>query len=101
MARKSYSEEFRRQAIDLDESTPGATVRGIAEDLAEDRLIQPSCSASRRASVRPVSTGLAEPTVGNAAWSPIYTLPTWCRRPLASATEVAGSSPIQRVPASW
>ena len=33
MARKNYSEEFRRQAVDLFESTPGATVRGIAEDL--------------------------------------------------------------------
>ena len=33
MARKDYSEEFRRQAVDLHESTPGATVRGIAEDL--------------------------------------------------------------------
>lgn len=33
MARKNYSEEFRRQSVDLYESTPGATVRGIAEDL--------------------------------------------------------------------
>jgi transposase len=33
MARKNYSEEFRRQAVDLYEPTPGATVRGIAEDL--------------------------------------------------------------------
>ena len=33
MVRKNYSEEFRRQAVDLYESTPGATVRGIAEDL--------------------------------------------------------------------
>jgi len=33
MARKNYSEEFRRQAVDLYESTPGATVRGIDEDL--------------------------------------------------------------------
>lgn len=33
MARKNYSEEFRRQAVDLYESTPGATVRGIAADL--------------------------------------------------------------------
>ncbi len=33
MARMNYSEEFRRQAVDLYESTPGATVRGIAEDL--------------------------------------------------------------------
>lgn len=33
MARKNYSEEFRQQAVDLYESTPGATLRGIAEDL--------------------------------------------------------------------
>lgn len=33
MARKTYSEEFRRQAVELCESTPGATVRGIADDL--------------------------------------------------------------------
>ena len=33
MARKNYSEEFRRRAVDLYESTPGATVRDIAEDL--------------------------------------------------------------------
>ena len=33
MARKNYSEEFRRQAVDLYESTPGAQVRGIADDL--------------------------------------------------------------------
>ena len=33
MARKNYSEEFRRQAVDLYECTPGATVRGIAGDL--------------------------------------------------------------------
>lgn len=33
MARKNYSEEFRRQAVDLYETTPGATVRAIAEDL--------------------------------------------------------------------
>ena len=28
-----YSDDFRRQAVDLYESTPGASVRGIAEDL--------------------------------------------------------------------
>ena len=37
MARKNYSEEFRRQAVDLYESTPGATVRGIADDLGIER----------------------------------------------------------------
>ncbi len=33
MARKHYTDEFRRQAVDLFESTEGATVKGIAEDL--------------------------------------------------------------------
>ena len=33
MARKSYTDEFRRQVVDLYESTPGATLKGIAEDL--------------------------------------------------------------------
>jgi len=33
MARKNYSQEFRQQAVDLYESTPGATLTGIAEDL--------------------------------------------------------------------
>lgn len=37
MARKNYTEEFRRQAVDLYESTPGATLRGIAEDLGISR----------------------------------------------------------------
>jgi transposase len=37
MARKNYSDEFRRQAVDLYESTPGATVRGVADDLGIER----------------------------------------------------------------
>jgi transposase len=37
MARNNYSDEFRRQAVDLYESTPGATVRGIADDLGVER----------------------------------------------------------------
>ncbi|KSU55628.1 transposase [Gordonia sp. SGD-V-85] len=37
MARKNYSEEFRRQAVDLYESTPGATLKGIATDLGVAR----------------------------------------------------------------
>ena len=37
MARKNYSEEFRRQAVDLYQSTPGATLRGIAADLGISR----------------------------------------------------------------
>jgi transposase len=37
MARKSYTDEFRRQAVDLYESTPGATLKGIAGDLGISR----------------------------------------------------------------
>jgi transposase len=37
MARKTYSPEFRRQAVDLYRSTPGATRRGIAGDLGISR----------------------------------------------------------------
>jgi transposase len=37
MVRKNYSEEFRRQAVDLYESSPGATVRRIAADLGVER----------------------------------------------------------------
>ena len=33
VARKTYSEEFRRDAVELYRSTPGATVVGIAADL--------------------------------------------------------------------
>jgi transposase len=33
MARKSYTDDFRRQAVDLYESTEGATLSGIASDL--------------------------------------------------------------------
>ena len=37
MARKTYTEEFRRQAVELYRSTPGATLRGIATDLGITR----------------------------------------------------------------
>ena len=37
MARKNYTDEFRRQAVDLYESTPGATLKGIADDLGISR----------------------------------------------------------------
>ena len=37
MARKTYSDEFRRQAVELYRSTPGATLRGIATDLGITR----------------------------------------------------------------
>src|SRR3954449_7708480 len=37
MARKTYSEEFRRQAVELYRCTPGATLRGIPTDLGITR----------------------------------------------------------------
>lgn len=37
MAGKHYSDQFRRQAVDLYESTPAATLRGIAADLGVER----------------------------------------------------------------
>ena len=37
MARKNYSEDFRRQAVALYESTPGATFKDIAADLGISR----------------------------------------------------------------
>ena len=37
MARKNYTDESRRQAVDLYRSTPGATLRGIAADLGISR----------------------------------------------------------------
>jgi transposase len=37
MARKHYSSEFRRQAVDLFESIAGATFQGIAADLGITR----------------------------------------------------------------
>ncbi len=33
MARKHYTDEFRRRSVELFESTPGATLQGIAADL--------------------------------------------------------------------
>ena len=35
MARKNYTDEFRQRAVDLYESTPGATPKAIAADLKE------------------------------------------------------------------
>jgi len=37
MARKNYTDKFRRRAVDLFESTPGATLKGIAGDLGISR----------------------------------------------------------------
>ena len=40
MARKHYTDEFRRQVVDLYESTEGATFKGIADDRGIARALQ-------------------------------------------------------------
>ena len=58
MARKTYSEEFRRQAVELYESTPGATFRGIAADLGITRNTLKDWVTTRgRASTADTTTG--------------------------------------------
>lgn len=37
MAKKNYTDEFRRRAVGLYESSPGATLQGIAADLGISR----------------------------------------------------------------
>ncbi|ERS23155.1 IS3 family transposase [Cutibacterium avidum] len=37
MVRKNYTDEFRQRAVDLYESTPGATLKAIAGDLGISR----------------------------------------------------------------
>jgi transposase len=51
VARKTYSEEFRRDAVELYRSTPGATVVGIAGDLG---IMDSTLSAWLRAAGVPV-----------------------------------------------
>jgi transposase len=64
MARKNYSDEFRRQAVELYESTPGATVRGIAEDLGIER-------STLRTWLDQLGTGRKTAADGTAARSPL------------------------------
>ena len=63
MARKHYTDDFRRQAVDLYESTPGATLMGIADDLgvAREMLTQ---------WVRALGTGTTTASMGSPATPP-------------------------------
>lgn len=49
MARKDHSEEFRRQAVDLFESTPGAALKGIAANARPSKAVrrEPTLRAGR------------------------------------------------------
>ena len=85
MARKNYSEEFRRQAVDLYESTPGATVRGIAEDLGIVR-------GTLRHWLEVYGTGKKTAADGTLTSSPLQSKPS-----PTSPTGPAGESPEQKI----
>ena len=57
MARKHYTDEFRRQAVDLYESTEGATLKGIAGDLGIARGTLAEWVAALGTGTRTASTG--------------------------------------------
>jgi len=80
MVRKHYNEEFRRQAVDLYESTPGATVRGIAEDLGIVR-------GTLRGWLETYGTGKKTAADGSLATSPLQS------RSSATATAVPADEP--------
>lgn len=52
MARKTYSEEFRRDAVDLYVCTEGATVKQIAADLGITDATLSSCLKAAGVAVR-------------------------------------------------
>ncbi|MCT2020139.1 IS3 family transposase [Kocuria marina] len=85
MARKNYSEEFRRQAVDLYESTPGATVRGIAEDLGIVR-------GTLRHWLEVYGTGKKTAADGTLTSSPLQSKPS-----PTSPTGPAGETPEQKI----
>src|SRR3954447_20694015 len=62
MAHKNYTQEFRRQAVDLYRSTPGATLRGVAADLGISRhTLQVWVHALGPNLTSPASEPLSEP----------------------------------------
>jgi transposase len=85
MARKDYSDEFRRQAVDLYESTPGATVRGIADDLGVER-------GTLRHWLDQFGTGKKTAADGTMTRSPLKPQPS-----APSASAPADKTPEQRI----
>lgn len=64
MARKNYTDEFRRQAVDLYESTPGATLKGIADDLGIARGTLAEWVRTRGTGATTAPIGTPRPPVG-------------------------------------
>jgi len=67
MARKSYTDEFRRQAVDLYESTEGATLSGIAGDLGIARGTLADWVATFGAGTKPATGTSAAPSTSSSA----------------------------------
>lgn len=80
MARKHYTDEFRRQAVDLYESTPGATLKGIAEDLGIVR-------GTLAEWVRALGTGTTTASTGSPSTPP--GLPPSGQRPESQTARIA------------
>lgn len=64
MVRKNYTEDFKRQAVDLYEQTEGATLRSIATDLGISRgtladWVKTLGSGKRAGQGAPTQTGTA------------------------------------------
>lgn len=87
MARKNYSEEFRRQAVDLYETTPGATVRGIAEDLGIVR-------GTLRHWLEVYGTGKKTAADGTLTSTPLHAKPS---RSSTSSSAPADETPEQKI----
>jgi transposase len=90
MARKNYSEEFRRQAVDLYESTPGATVRGIAEDLGIVR-------GTLRGWLEAYGTGKKTATDGTLTSSPLRSSTVRSSAVRSGVTTPTGETPEQKI----
>jgi transposase len=85
MARKNYTDEFRRQAVDLYRSTPGATLRGIAADLGISRH---TLNEWVRAETATAGTAGSDATAGG-AWQPGRTGGPGRRRGVSPEDELA------------
>src|SRR3954464_14280754 len=88
MARKTCSEEFRRQAVELYESTPGATFRGIAADLGITRnILKDWVAAHGRASTAGTTASTSATIPGSSPGTAGPPRPA--ARPGSSAAELA------------
>jgi transposase len=90
MARKSYSDEFRRQAVDLYESAPGATLKGIAADLGVTR-------GALAQWVRALGSGTTTPAAGSTAAGSPRATPGAAAAARPAAGSGKGESPAARI----